>query len=144
MTDVAKETSEQERKELHIQQSKDKFPASAVRHQNRVLWERVWDREPGQVTAGSNIGSLRLARATIPRKRPWQLEKGKAGLQPLEISAVKRYRRPKTIRVKTVEVKTDEKGKRASTVVIEEGRSLKDMPFRKKALPPKVQAALSI
>jgi hypothetical protein len=46
--------------------------------------------------------------------------------------------------VKTVEVLTSKEGKRTSRVMIEEGGSLKDMPFRKKALPPDVQSHLRI
>lgn len=141
---MARKASEEERKEKHRQESKDKSTLPAVRHQNRQLWERVWNREPGQIAPGSTIGSLRLSRGSIPKKRPWQLAKEKTGYKPLEISGRKKYTRPKVIRVKTVEVKTDAKGKRTSRVVIEEGRSLKDMPFRQKALPPKVQSLLSI
>lgn len=151
MEDSAKERSEDLRKQRHKQLSKEKplDEGTGVRHQNRQLWERVWNREPGQITAGSTDGSLRASKRDLVKKgdllknkRPWQLEKHV--WTPLNISARKRHVPPKVIRVKTVEVLTDEKGKRTSRTVIEEGRSLKDMPFRKKALPPSMQSVLSI
>jgi len=142
--ETAKKSSEEERKEQHRKESAAHTTNAHVRHQNRRIWERVWDREPGQITPGSKINSLRLSRGALTRKRPWQLEKEKPEWKPLRISAKTRYSPPKVIRVKTVEVTTDEQNRRTSQVVIEEGRSLKDMPFRQRALPPKVQSALSI
>lgn len=143
--DAVKDMSEEKRRQDHREQSKTGKVRAEVRHQNRQIWERVWNREPGQVTAGSLKGSLQTSKAALARVRPWQLPKGKRQTwEPLAISARKRYVVPKTIRVKTVEIQTDRKGKRASRVVIEEGRSLKDMPFRQRALPPKVQSVLSI
>jgi hypothetical protein len=142
---AVKDMSEEKRRQEHREQSKTGKVRAEVRHQNRQIWERVWNREPGQVTAGSFKGSLQTSKAALARVRPWQLPKGKRqAWEPLAISAKKRYVAPKTIRVKTVEVQTDRKGKRTSRVVIEEGRSLKDMPFRQRALPPKVQSILSI
>jgi hypothetical protein len=139
--DIAKESSEEKRREQHMKERKDQTTNSHVRHQNRRIWERVWNREPGQIAPGSDINSIQLSRGVHTRKRPWQLEKART---PLQISANRRYSPPKVIRVKTVEVTTDKRDKRTSRVVIEEGRSLKDMPFRQRALPPKVQSALSI
>lgn len=116
----------------------------AVQVQEARLWRRVWHRAPGQVMPSSTLGSLQLAKKAMAKKRPWQLEKSPAGYSPLEISASKRFLPRKTIRVKTVEVIVDKDGERKSTSKIEEGRSIKEMPFRKKALPPKVQSALKI
>jgi hypothetical protein len=141
---VAKESSEEERREQSMKERRDQTTNAHVRHQNRRIWERVWNREPGQIAPGSDINSLQASRGVHTKKRPWQLEKPISRRQPLQISANKRYSPPKVIRVKTVEVTADKKDKRSSRVVIEEGRSLKDMPFRQRALPPKIQSALSI
>ncbi|KAG8749000.1 hypothetical protein FRC14_001771 [Serendipita sp. 396] len=139
--DTAKASSKEQRQAKNREDIKQKKRLASVHHQDRQLWERVWDRAPGQVTAGSPTGSLHASKGLMTRARPWQLVKRVA---PLQISAHKKYSPPKVIRVKTVRVKTDKKGKRSSTVVIEEGRSLKDMPWRQKALSPAMQSALSI
>ncbi|KAG8835214.1 hypothetical protein FRC17_004776 [Serendipita sp. 399] len=140
--DKAKDASKEQRRAKNREEVRQKKSSAAVRHQDRQLWERVWDREPGQVTAGSISGSLPTSKGLMTRARPWQL--GKRSPPALKISAFKKYSPPKTIRVKTVRVKTDKKGKRTSTVVIEEGSSLKEMPWRRKALSPSIQSALSI
>lgn len=140
--EVAKTSSDAVRRESKTD-TIDPKSRSYIRHQDRQIWEKVWHKEPGQIQPGSRMNSLQLSRGDLSRKRPWQLEKTPRW-KPLQISANKRYSPPKIIRVKTVEVKADKNDMRRSRVVIEEGRSLKDMPFRQRALPPKVQSALAI
>lgn len=142
--EVAKASSDATRREPRTKESVDQKSASYIRHQDRRIWEKVWNREPGQIQPGSQFNSMQLSRGALSRKRPWQLAKDTPRWKPLQISASKRYSPPKIIRVKTVEVTADKNDMRRSKVVIEEGRSLKDMPFRQRALPPKVQSALAI
>lgn len=119
----------------------------AVRHQEKRIWNTVWNKAPGQIDAGSPDSSLRLAKGLLGKRRPWQLQRQKTGWSPLEISALKRYRDPKIIRVKTVEITTakkmkDGKAERTPKVTIEEGRRRKDMPARMRAPTPNVQRVL--